>query len=114
MAHVLPRPGRHALSHIESVFTVPDQFPVPEYLFNTLQRNAVQFTPGVYQVEGNIVTGFEKDFAQGYANDSAGYPAMVADLEVTLAEDLDPGSANEQFMYRYYGKPPPPDRAARL
>jgi hypothetical protein len=75
------------------VFTVPDQFPVPEYLFNTVQRNAVQFTPGVYQVEGKMVTGLEKDFAQGYANDSARYPVMVADLEVTLAEDLVPVNA---------------------
>jgi hypothetical protein len=90
------------------VFTVPDQFSVPENLFNSVQRNTVKFTPGVYQIEGKMVTGLEENFAQGHTNDFARYPVMVADLEVTLAEGIVPVNAIKQFVYGYHGKFPPP------
>jgi hypothetical protein len=86
------------------VFAVPDQFPVPEYLFNTVQRNTVQLAPVVQQIEGKMSIGLEKDFAQEYADDSARYPVKVADLEVTLTEGLVPVNAIEQFVYGYHGK----------
>jgi hypothetical protein len=87
MVHGIPRPDRHALSSRgKSVFAVPDQFPVPVYLFNTVQWNTVQLAPFVSQVEGKMVIGLKSEFAQGHADDFPCYPVKIANLELTLAE----------------------------
>jgi hypothetical protein len=103
MVRGIARSGRHALSHVESVFTVPDQFPVPEYLFNTVQWNTVQLALVVGQVEGKMIIGFEREFAHGHANDSTRHPVKVTKLELTLAEFPVPLNTVKQFMYGHHG-----------
>jgi hypothetical protein len=65
---------------------MPDQLPVPEDLFDTVQWNTVQLTLVVIQVECKMIVWLEENLAQWHANNAVLQPVIVADLEFSLAE----------------------------
>jgi hypothetical protein len=91
------------MSHIDSVFTVPDQLPVPVYLFNPVQWNTVQLARVVGQFKGKMIIGLETELAQGHAGYLPFHPVKVADDKFGLAEFPVPLNTVEQFMYGHHG-----------
>jgi hypothetical protein len=49
---------------------MPDQLPVPEDLFDTVQWDTVPLTLVVIQVEYKMIVGLKENLAQWHANDA--------------------------------------------
>jgi hypothetical protein len=74
---------------------IPDQLAVLVELFYAVQRDAVQYTIVIDQIEGEMIVGLEENLPQRDANQAMFYSVIVSDKEITAAKLLVPAYAIE-------------------
>ncbi len=91
-----------AVRAVGSVFPVPDQYTVFDYLLYPVQGNAVSGAIGIHQLKCEIIIRIEIYLPERGANNPVFHAIIISDLKFAPGEPGVPANAIQQFMYRYH------------